>query len=498
MQIARNRVYSTERERPALIFIVICASYFLLHLLLRLSLSDTLDLDEAEQAFEAQQLRMGYGTQPPLYNWLQWLVFQVFGFNLFSLSVLKNLLLFATYVGMFRLARPRLGVDGAMAVSASLLLIPQIAWESQRDLTHSVLLTSLACMTLASYFALLRRPTAMRYALFGLLIGLGLQTKYNFIIFAAGLMAANLLTVQHREIFWNRKVWIAASLALLCFLPHGLWILGHVELAVGGTVRKMSEGARPSYLGNVGSGLGSMFLAALAFLTPLWLIYAWVCRRSFAKAAVDWRNPEARFFLCLYGAFFACILILVLSGELSKVKDRWMQPLLFSAPLAFFVILPAFADRLAFNRILRTAAVVALVILAAFPLRVYLAPLTGKSARAHHPYPELSEEIVRRFPRAGTVIASEKLIAGNLHFHQPRLRTLLSDDVLRERMPLSGELVLLERAPADSDWLEQFRLRYPQAVLMQEARIDLPYRYGVKQMMSFQAVHLAMPLAPSP
>src|SRR5690606_3921831 len=102
----------------------------------------------AEQALVSQRLRLGYGTQPPLYSWLQWILFQVFGLNLFALSALKNLLLFSTYASLFFLARPLIGNGPAMAASASLLLFPQIAWESQRDLTHSVLLTALACATL--------------------------------------------------------------------------------------------------------------------------------------------------------------------------------------------------------------------------------------------------------------------------------------------------------------------------------------------------------------
>lgn len=45
-----------------------------------------------------QQLSMGYGSQPPLYTWLQWLVNQVVGPSVLSLSVLKHSLLALTYV----------------------------------------------------------------------------------------------------------------------------------------------------------------------------------------------------------------------------------------------------------------------------------------------------------------------------------------------------------------------------------------------------------------
>jgi 4-amino-4-deoxy-L-arabinose transferase-like glycosyltransferase len=129
-------VQSWLRDKQSVRFVLVLALYFLAHLVIRLSLSDSLDLDEAEQAFEFQQFRMGYGTQPPLYNWLQWILFSALGMNLFALALLKSLCLFSIYFFMFLTARPLVGSMGAMAVSASMLLLPQIGWEAQRDLTH--------------------------------------------------------------------------------------------------------------------------------------------------------------------------------------------------------------------------------------------------------------------------------------------------------------------------------------------------------------------------
>ena len=45
--------------------------YFGAQVVARLWVSDALELDEAEQVLWTQQLALGYGTQPPLYTWLQ-------------------------------------------------------------------------------------------------------------------------------------------------------------------------------------------------------------------------------------------------------------------------------------------------------------------------------------------------------------------------------------------------------------------------------------------
>jgi len=464
--------------------------YFVLHVVLRLSLSSSLDLDEAEQAFLYANPGFGYGTQPPLYAWLQWLMFNLFGLNLFALSALKNLLLFGTYWLMFHLARPLIGTLGAMSASASMLLLPSIGWESQRDLTHSVLLTLIACATLWGYFALLRKPSLLHYALLGVLLGLGMQTKYNFLIFVLGLACASLLVPEHRRLLWGRQLWVTAITAFACFLPHGLWLIKHLGVATQDTLAKMTQGQDAGYFMNVTGGTGSIALATLAFLTPLWLIYGWFGRGELRTACVNQKNPQARFFLMLYGAFFGLLMLLVLSGEARSIKSRWMLPLLFSVPLGFMVMLPAFSTPRFHRRVLQTAGVFAVVILIALPARIYVGTFTGRPLRAHHPYAQLSEEIEKKFPQLRTLILENKLIAGNLYFQRPALRTLLLEDVLRTTGSIDNEVLLLMPVNMAPGWLHRFQVRYPDKVILQEGKWTLPMLYGNPETLKLTYVHL--------
>lgn len=486
------------KDKQSVRFVLVLALYFLAHLLIRLSLSDSLDLDEAEQAFEFQQLRMGYGTQPPLYNWLQWVLFSTLGLNLFALALLKSLCLFSIYFFMFLTARPLVGSMGAMAVSASMLLLPQIGWEAQRDLTHSVLLTTIASMSLYAYFALLRHPTLTRYALFGLLVGLGMQTKYNFVLFTIGVMFASLVVPQHRAIVWNRKMVVSIAVAALCLLPHGLWVLQHFDTAAGGTIEQMKDESTTDFLLNVLAGLRSLLMATVSFITPIWLIYLLACRPFFDKvdrSVLRRPSTEALFFLCLYAGYLGAIIIIVLSGEVTRVKDRWMQPMLFSAPLLFFLLLPGLAQPAVFGRIMKVAAFVAACFLIAMPLRVYVGPSYGKYVRAHHPYPALASELAQRFPQVHDVVATDKLLAGNLHLQRPDLRTQLLPRMLEERAPLPDEGLLILRAGNESDWQARFRSAYPSASLASIQHISLPYRYAGKEEMAFLVMHFMVPAA---
>src|ERR1700749_157064 len=72
--------------------------YFTLQIILRVCISSSLDLDESEQLVLTQKLSWGYGSQPPLYTWIQFGFFRMFGISVFGLSFLKNILLFCTYL----------------------------------------------------------------------------------------------------------------------------------------------------------------------------------------------------------------------------------------------------------------------------------------------------------------------------------------------------------------------------------------------------------------
>ncbi|HEB95338.1 MAG TPA: glycosyltransferase, partial [Sedimenticola thiotaurini] len=136
--------------------LLLLAGYFLLQWLLRVVLGGGYEMDEAEQLILGQRLQLGYSPDPPLYTWLQIPLLRLFGEGVVALSLLKNLLLFGLYACSWFVARHAgLGRDQAALAALSLLLLPGIGWESQRDLTHTVLVTTLAAATLWAALALL-------------------------------------------------------------------------------------------------------------------------------------------------------------------------------------------------------------------------------------------------------------------------------------------------------------------------------------------------------
>jgi len=79
-------------------FLFLLALYFCLQVVLRVVSSPALELDEAEQIVLSQWLLPGYGSQPPLYTWLQFILTKIVGTNVLAVSLLKNILLFLAFV----------------------------------------------------------------------------------------------------------------------------------------------------------------------------------------------------------------------------------------------------------------------------------------------------------------------------------------------------------------------------------------------------------------
>lgn len=477
-----QRAFALQRRADALRPLLAVLAYFIAYLVLRLAEQGGLERDEAEIVYLARDLRLGYGTQPPLYTWLQWLAFQAFGLDRFALVIVKDLSLIATFVTMYCAARALAGRNGALVAAAMLLLFPQIGWEALRTQTHSVLMTTLACSLLWCYVALLARQSPVRYACFGLVAGLGLLAKYNFGMLLAAVTGASLLVPEHRRLLWNRKAWTAPALAVLVaalvVAPHAAWIVQHPDAAFAGTVHKMQDGlGDASYLRRVGQGALELVSGVVAYIALPVLVFAavgWPMRKRFEA---DARAPASRFFLWLYAICLLQLALLVLTGEVGTIKERWLTPVLFSLPLATVVMLPALRRAEAARKILRIATAAGLLMLALLPGRTWLGSVFGKAVAPNYPYASLAQALQQRYPSA-RVLTDDIMLAGNLRFVRLGLHPLMLDDALREHRRLAGQVVLVSQDGDPPGLARTFRAAYPGARWRGDDHLVLPMQLG--------------------
>ncbi|CAN7583480.1 ArnT family glycosyltransferase [Rhizobium sp. LjRoot254] len=407
---------------------LLLAIYFAVNVALRLVLPNSLELDEGQQLFLAQWLAVGYDTQPPFYNWLQYGVVQVLGDTVLALSLLKNLMLFCCY-GLVGAAAHLVIRNKALAIIAVLgmLTIPQIVFESQRDLTHSVAVLFAACLFIYALFGALKSPNVFSYLLTGIAIGIGMISKYNFALLPAAAIIAILFEAEFRGrlINWRMLLTIIAAAAIVT--PHAMWFLDNVDVATGRTLGKLTQDASADRASQITGGLFSLAVALIAFgsltVIAFWISFGRRFHESWA-ASSPWTRLVGRMFLILIVA----LILLVVFGGASLIKDRWLTPFFFMLPLYLSLKLDALNQTI--GNAPKRFGWIAVLIMIAIPLalfaRVPAAQYLGRYAKLNVPYqPAIEGILASRQARPSLIVTSDMQMAGNLRLNAPGIPVMV-------------------------------------------------------------------------
>jgi 4-amino-4-deoxy-L-arabinose transferase-like glycosyltransferase len=405
--------------------------YFGLHLLTRCLVSHNLQLDEAEQLILTQDWRWGYGSQPPLYTWMQKALFEALGANVFALSLLKNVCLWAAYIFTFLASRDILpNARLAEVATASLLFFPQIAWESQRDQSHLVLATTLAAATLWIYVRLLKTRDLIWYFLLGIAIAFGFLAKYNYLLLPVALVGASLTTAKFRRAVLTPKVLISIVVFVALTSPHILWMLDNKAAVASQSYKFMAEGGIAPK--TPFAGILQLLQAFVAVAVVPSLIFSPFLIQKFKTKSVE-TNPLLALLTKTFILGLTLSLILVLVFHVTYLRDRWLQPLLFALPILFVGLFRDQLTEVQIKRLLAITTLVAVVVLTAINVTVVGANILKRSHNMNIPYSALASELRKNGFGRGTIIANGFLLGGNLKNQFSENRTIVPE--LDEKTP---------------------------------------------------------------
>ncbi len=475
---------------------VLLAAYFALQVVIRTLLSNSADLDEAEQVLLAQRLAWGYGSQPPLYTWIQIAFFSAFGTSIFSLSLFKNLLLFCIYVFTYSSARrmTRSHLAGA-AAAISLLCLPEVAWESQRDLTHSVIASTLAMATLWCLVCLSLSRKTRWFALLGACAGLGLVSKYNYAFWLLGLVLAACSLRELRRLFLDRRMLLALIVATPVFLPNGLWMLHHRGEALAAT-SKFDFNQSASWLWTAGVGLWNIATATASYAGPLLLIALIVFHHAPKRPAL----PETRVYrrLLFRALLIVCgaSILLVLGFRATDLRGRWLEPVLVCLPTLGAVCLH---ERIDEGR-LKILAGFGLCVMAAvsliMPGRILLAEPLHREEPLNRPYAALAAQIRPLLQPSTLIVARSRLLAGNLRLNLPRRTVVTPETADLFPAPASRQLLVWNASlrPALPETLREWAKRF--SVDLRKVRpryFTALYKFHRRKRMTLAVIELQEP-----
>ena len=408
------------------------AAYLIVLFVVRAYLFPGASEDDAEQLFFAQAFAWGYKPkQPPLYTWLvlasQW----VLGVGIPAVSVVKFSALFALYAFLYRsaylvLREQRLAVLSAIAA----LGIYNVGWESVMNYSNTVLLAALCAATLYAVLRLERGNTIAGQAALGLAVGLGLLSKYNYVLFLAPMAVACAVHPGLRARLFSAKGLVALAVAAVVAGPHYYW-----ALTSAGGFAAVADVAPPDihgggYLTAVAWGLSSAVYRTLAFLSPLLILFLVFFPGAFLPLATSATGDEAarrrRLFEVFFLAFAGFGVAAILAFQVSEVRTHWMM-VLVGFPIYVFARVQAVGPpQRVVERFAGVVSVLAVAVVVAMGVRFAVAPLDCKKCNLFIPYADLAAQIRAGGFTGGTIVALDypNQIGGNLRVYFPESRVV--------------------------------------------------------------------------
>lgn len=394
---------SAREDFVALGIILFCCVLFAA---LRLGISSTMELDEAEQFLSVAHL-WSNNNQPPLYTWILRGISRLIGNPQLVVIGTKYIFIFLFYSGFYVLARKFWAAGRSLVTTGSLLLFLTYSYDFARHLTHTVLVAFLAVAVCLVSVGLLQdaRKTG-HYAALGTLGGLGFLAKYNFALFLAALVMAFLSCGKGRRALSDRRILLSAGAALILILPHLFFISGENYPTLDYALRR--AGAGRADMIELGGLLRMLKLFLIPFI-PFLAIFTLLFGRALSRGPDVGRLTFFRW-LALYG--FGIPLLNFLLLQSSHFYERWLAPLFFTVPLALFSFIGGAEDR----RFRGMGFICALILTSVFGMRAFAGfcpDLSGKAERIHIPFKELSAGIAERLEKEGVSDLKELSITSN-------------------------------------------------------------------------------------
>jgi len=316
--------------------VYILSIYIFFHILIRLLLSDTLQVDDREQVILANKLSLGYAMpQPPLYTWVLWVLFQIFGSSLFILTIFKYFLLFGSYVFIWKISN-KIYKDSDLKELCfySYLMMPSFFWHIHQGFTHTALLGFAITFTLYYFLKTKESPSLINFFILGTAISIGFLSKYSYILFFVPLFLAGFILKEYRDIYiYNKKALIALVPILVIVTPHLLWLIDNFNEIYSQANSKLEI---TKIEGNPLVNIYTLIISSIGFITPLFFFYIYFFIKRNRAANTEILCQERKLFNNFFIVIIFSILLFFTFFNIPQVKVRWLHPILMVLPFWFF------------------------------------------------------------------------------------------------------------------------------------------------------------------
>ena len=372
-----------------------------------------MELEDAEQAYYSQWWRLGYDDQPPLYTWLQIAFNKVLGSTVLSFTMLRGLIFALTLWFCHRFAKEYLKqVDKANIAVFLLALVPVFIDFAFRRLSHTTLLCLIVLFTYWAILKLISKKSTYHYLLFGIAVGLGLLTKYNFLLVPLALLLAVPFSKSLQSIVLTPTILISVAIAVIICIPHYLWLYTHSAFLVE---LQNSIYQKTESLENSNSFFA--FLALLKSFSSLVMPLAVFFVLGWVFKVIKFERPNKKDWLFkMLLAQFAILVAAALFFGGQKFETRWLLPL-FLPFMVYLVKLLRFTSTAKPSRYLYFF----FLLIVFFQLvRTPAEKVFGMKSSVHYSFKPLSEKLKKSYPESQWILP-DVTYAGEIRYHaQPK------------------------------------------------------------------------------
>ncbi|ATG48011.1 hypothetical protein CEW89_10835 [Celeribacter ethanolicus] len=433
-------------------FFLAITLYYLLQIVQRMIMGGGLEADDGEMLMMTPGLQWGYGPQLPFYNWVQVLVFGVFGKGLFGITLLKHAFLWATFALLFVGLRAWLSAKHAAIATLSLFLIPDISWEAERITTHSNAMLAAISGTFAAFLWVMRTGRSRDWVLLGIVMGLGGISKYNYWVVPAAFILVALTMPEPRRLLRSPHALIVPVIAAaFCVGPY-LWMQSNAELAMASAHKfeldEVQTALLPEGVIEYLGGLVALLLLPMIVAGGMHLVSRKAPRGEISAPWLPALLTRMAIFSMIIG------LIIVWGSGAGKVTTRWLLPIVMPLVIAIFLLLTKRISRKGTVAFCGATALLALGIFAGLAHDRF-----KDGARRDYDFEGLAQAIEALDLPSDTVIVSGFYLGGNLSLLRPdwdissTLPTSMSDREVPHVLVLSRyDEDLIARAKS-VDWI---------------------------------------------
>ncbi len=378
----------------------IVLAYFALHFLTRIVLSTNLEVDEAQFVGDTGFQLLYGNSHPPLYNWLVRIVLELTNWHWHvAIPLLKAAILGSTYLLAFDLTKrlTKSNISATLAV-ISFLLMPQIIWQSQVTLAHTVLATFSTIATLHAITLVVQKNRLLSYLWLATALAIGTLAKFHFLIFVAAFIVAVCTIPSIRKLVHKGK----ALLAMLFFTALTAPSLIAAAQNLKQSTQRMNKLLNPEtttvwydlpYIGVDGLlSLITAFAASMGLVLLIAIITYIHHRPSKLEKGNTLRQSCATLFWRSSAISLGIFALIVLFSDMHMVHERYITPFLIPLPFALILFWKMEDIPVATGRLMIFGAFMMLAaLIGANGMFMY-----GKHALAY-PYQQFAEGLKKQF-----------------------------------------------------------------------------------------------------